>query len=619
MKKTRRFAAMVAAMALAATMAVPFSMTASAADDASITITANGNVDASKHTFSAYQIFTGTPNGSGDPTGFTGNASSVAWGTAITDGGTALITALQTEAAKTGTKLSADAKTAINALHPADDTSDPATYSKSTAYEVSQALSALTTADDKTTLADVIASLNLTVTAGTTGTSGTSYTITGLANGYYFVKDTTSTLGNNDAYSKYILEVVGTASLNIKTDAPSLEKKIWHNDSADAPTISTTAAPTSSADLSTAGWNDVGDNKIGDTVYYYVETSVPDMSAYDTYKYIIRDTLSAGLTMKADGTDITDIVYVPASGTGKSIKNTSGITITMSDDASTTSDTETFYISFGDLKSVLAAASITPAAGDKIYTYYKAELNANAAASDATNSTQNNPNTAWLTYSNNPNQSGTGDTDNTSDTPKDTVYDWTYTFDAQKVDEKDEPLAGATFKLCEGASSTGMNLVEITFAQYATLIGDTTSTDPGDTKYFRPATTADTTGVITTFTSEEESGTVKNKFKFVGLDDTKTYNLFETAAPANYTKKDDATALVITDAYTLAGAEVNQINKTVGGEAGSMATIKNYKGSTLPETGGMGTKLFVLGGGVTAAMAGIYLVSKKRTKEENAE
>ena len=43
------------------------------------------------------------------------------------------------------------------------------------------------------------------------------------------------------------------------------------------------------------------------------------------------------------------------------------------------------------------------------------------------------------------------------------------------------------------------------------------------------------------------------------------------------------------------------------------------KNSTLPSTGGMGTTLFILGGGVTAAAAGIYLVSKKRAKEEDAQ
>jgi hypothetical protein len=33
----------------------------------------------------------------------------------------------------------------------------------------------------------------------------------------------------------------------------------------------------------------------------------------------------------------------------------------------------------------------------------------------------------------------------------------------------------------------------------------------------------------------------------------------------------------------------------------------------------MGTKLFVLGGGSAAALAGVYLISRKRTKKELGE
>ena len=47
--------------------------------------------------------------------------------------------------------------------------------------------------------------------------------------------------------------------------------------------------------------------------------------------------------------------------------------------------------------------------------------------------------------------------------------------------------------------------------------------------------------------------------------------------------------------------------------------VENNKGTSLPTTGGMGTTLFVLGGGCAAGLAGIYLVSRKRSKDENAD
>ena len=60
------------------------------------------------------------------------------------------------------------------------------------------------------------------------------------------------------------------------------------------------------------------------------------------------------------------------------------------------------------------------------------------------NSKDNNPNTAYLTYSNNP-QDTTGK--EKGETPKVTVYDWTFSLVGNKVDEKGEPLAGAKFQL----------------------------------------------------------------------------------------------------------------------------------------------------------------------------
>ena len=48
-------------------------------------------------------------------------------------------------------------------------------------------------------------------------------------------------------------------------------------------------------------------------------------------------------------------------------------------------------------------------------------------------------------------------------------------------------------------------------------------------------------------------------------------------------------------------------------------SIEDRPGAQLPSTGGIGTKLFVVGGGLAAAMAGVYLVSRKKAKDESAE
>ena len=250
--------------------------------------------------------------------------------------------------------------------------------------------------------------------------------------------------------------------------------------------------------------------------------------------------------------------------------------------------------------------NIIPETGDKIYTYYNATLNENALVSNSTNDEQNNPNEAWLTYSNNPNQSGSGNNE-TGDTVHDTVYDWTYTFEASKVDEKGDPLGGAKFSLKSG--DTVINLIEITDASDLKVNG--IEALASDTRYYRPAKEGETGGKLIETTSD------KNKFMFVGLDDTKTYTLTETEAPTNYTKGEPV-SLVISDTYSPNGDSVTAITRKVDSQEANSATIINRKGTSLPGTGGIGTTIFYIGGGAMVAVAGVFLITKKRMgKKEN--
>jgi len=593
MKKMRRFAAIAAAAAMTACMAVPMmSMMTASAYDITISNNANGSITASTHTFVAYQIFTGDLNEAKN--GFVGD--SVTWGSAVSGKEAEFITALKT--ATFGT----DAEAAMNALEPADVAAADGVEAKtkSTAYQVALAIEKASSADDATLLAEVIDGF---VTANSsTGKSSVSGVIGDLAGGYYFVKDTTTiTNGSSNAISRFILKVTDDKAVEIKADAPTLIKKIWHNDTAAAPTIGTTA-PTYSDDCSTAGWNDVGDNQIGDTVYYFTETTVPDMSDFDTYKYIIRDTFSAGLTFKA----VTNIVYVPAEGAGVELLGKDGVTIDVkSEDDAWKTAVETFYVDFIDLKEVLKDAGITWKKGDKIYTYYNAVLNEKAQVSASTNSTQNNPNEAWLTYSKDANQSGSGD-NVTNDSEHDIVYDWTYTFSGEKVDESGNPLDGATFSLLSGG--VAMNLIAV--APTAGQINGVTAA--ADTLYFRPALAGENNSVTTFVTTA-----TANKFVFFGLDDTKTYTLEETDAPTNYTKADPVD-VKIGDAYKVPGKVLNSLTYTVDEEADDdgNVVIVNNKGTSLPSTGGIGTTLFYVIGGTMAAGAGVALIAKKRMKNE---
>ena len=619
MKKTRKIAAMIAAMALTATMAVPsVMMTAGAADPPTYTVTIqdNGNVSAKAHSFSGYQLIAGTPNAESNAATLTGTSSEFTWGAALNDTTKqdAFISAVRTA-------FASDAATKIKVAGLKLSTE----ASPSTPYQVAEALGELTSAADAAKLAaaidGVVTSQSLTATKTSTA-SGNDATLSNLAGGYYFIKDTTTIDSeSNDASSKFILQVVSNQTVKIKTDAPTLEKKIWHNDSTtDAPNTEDNTAPTFNTTVTGNGWADVGDNQIGDTVYYCIKTYIPDMSEYETYKYQINDTFSDGLTYDTTagvtkievfdktGAYVTDLTAETTdTGIGKPDVTASGQTLT---------------VNFVDLKACLLASSditdLTNVTGGYIYTYYQATLNADALVSGGVNGQQNNPNTANLTYSNNPNQSGSG-THTTSNTPDDTVYEWTYTYEIDKTDENNQPLAGATFSVSVGGSK--LYFVPLTGADLTAALAkvktadDTALTAQANTLYYRVAKAGDTGA---TQTIGNASDTTNTKYYLIGLDDTKTYSIAEESAPATYSPKTTADEKTISDTYSATGNALATLNGEAAGGLG-VDTIQNFKNSTLPSTGGMGTTLFILGGGVTAAAAGIYLVSKKRAKEEDAQ
>lgn len=107
----------------------------------------------------------------------------------------------------------------------------------------------------------------------------------------------------------------------------------------------------------------------------------------------------------------------------------------------------------------------------------------------------------------------------------------------------------------------------------------------------------DPKGTIETITTTD-SGT----FTIVGLD-AKEYYLTETVAPAGYNKLADPIKLV-----------VSKDNVTKGGEVLTNDTliVQNQSGATLPGTGGIGTTIFYVIGGLLMAAAAVLLITKKR-------
>lgn len=511
---------------------------------ATVTIPSDGIL--SGHSFTAYQIFAGNES--------EGALQNVVWGSGIDSD--AFLAALKADT----------------------------TYGSffSTCADAAAVAKVLTDNNTNGGLANAFAKL---AHANKTGT-GTALTVgtTDLPGGYYLIVDTTNDVGEGGAYNASLLQVVGDIRIDVKTAAPSVEKKVLEDDKYNQDGGYGT------------GYNDVADYNIGEAVTFHLIGLVPDMSRYDTYKYIFHDTLSDGLTAPADNTikvyrsddQIVDGSDVDV--TAAFTKNVSGQQITVSID---------------NLKSIENIAK-----GQYIIVEYTATLNTGAVIG-----LDGNPNTVYLQYSNKPNQSAAGDTDNTGKTPQDRVIVFTYQLNTTKVDGQntDTKLKDAKFVLLNADASKVAKIVDGKFAGWQALPtgtgagGEIVATD------WDPATV---------LTSAESTGL----FSVTGLD-AGTYNLREIAAPAGYNLLSQDITVVITaatangqtwggtasDALTGLSVKADETNGTGDTSTGiASITIANNKGNTLPETGGIGTTVFYVLGSILVIGAVVLLVSKKR-------
>lgn len=423
----------------------------------------------------------------------------------------------------------------------------------------------LTTEEDARAFAKAVAPYLTNPSVSTAG-DGT-YTIANLDSGYYLVKDKDNTLTNaDDFYTAYLMKVVGNVTAAPKGDKPTLNKQIKHNENGE--------------------WGVVGDNQIGDTVEFRTITKVPNTSGYTKYDYIIHDTMSAGLT--------------------SNVKTSADITIKVND--ATVLPAEYYTVtangnSFSVQVDILKAIQDGKLAHDnELYTYYTGVLNADAKVYDE----GKQDNVAYLEYSNNPNV----DTDK-GKTPEKKVYDWTFKMGINKVNENGGQLTGAKFALSKNGTLkvVDMNCNDEGIPAVTTgLIGMVKISD-GE---YRVAVDGDTNVV---YVVDAGNPVIK------GLDDAIDYYLYETKAPAGYNLMTEPVHFVISASYAADGSNYTSVTVTVGAAAASdtlSANVVNKSGSTLPETGGIGTTIFYVLGSLLVVGAGVVLITRKRMgKSEN--
>ncbi|HJC15743.1 MAG TPA: isopeptide-forming domain-containing fimbrial protein [Candidatus Fusicatenibacter intestinigallinarum] len=552
MKKLKR----IFSLMIAAVMVLAMNVTVFAADTTQYIITINNNVanDNESHTYEAYQVFSGTLTTQEN----TKILTDIQWGTGVN--GEALLAALKDE----NSTLNSYFEDVTTAAGVAEKLADTNVFSDNN--ENAKAFAKIVNANVTTTKA----------TSTVSQSNSKQYTITVTGAGYYMIKDQDNSLDNDDsAYTRLILKVVSNVTVNPKASVPIVEKKVKDVNDSDADLD----------DVETAPWQDSADWDIGDTVPFQLKGTMPSTLAdYTTYNYKFTDTLSKGFSYNSDSITVN---VVKSDGTKVEITRQSKITASTYDDANGT----TITVEITDVKKL---TGVTVETTDKIVVEYTAQLTTNAVIGSL-----GNPNKVYLEYSNNPNGAGTGKT------PEDGVIVFTYKVEVNKVDEAGDPLEGAEFTLEK------YNATNATWESKTVVKGD----------------------------KDEDKGVV---FTATGIDDG-WYRLVETKTPQGFNSIDpiyfvvEATHVTSGDLdnLVLSALEASQTesenqNKLTGNDVtaqftsitengsnitGVTTNVENRQGTTLPETGGIGTRIFYAVGAILMIGAAVVLISRKRTSE----
>lgn len=382
-------------------------------------------------------------------------------------------------------------------------------------------------------------------------------TFTNLDYGYYVVAVPGATLANASSQYATLVSVDRTnVNTDIKGALPTVDKKVQVNGTGQNAT----------------------DAKIGDTLTFTLTSTIPDMSAYSTYTFNFKDTLSKGLTFG-------QVTSVTVAGVTSPLTVDTDYTVT----TPTASNNNTLTVAMKDFKTKQQAN-----AGKKITVTYTATLNKDAVVGG-----HGNTNSATIQYSNNPSTGGTGE----SEPSKVRVFTYGFTVDKYTGDNYNDAatrLAGAEFTLAP-KNGDAMSFVQVT-------AGSATAN-----AVYRVAK-ADETGTTTITTP------ASGKVDFQGLKNGE-YTLTETEAPAGYNKLASAIGVKVEGQNDGTDTTNATVHITYDNDNGSsnydqpasngVIPVRNKSGVVLPGTGGMGTIAFTVIGVLVIALGVAWTLKRK--------
>ena len=406
---------------------------------------------------------------------------------------------------------------------------------------------------------NITADKTATVSAGATNGNYTA-TFTGLDYGYYVVAVPGATLANTSGQYATLVSVDSTnVNANIKGRLPTVDKKVQVN----------------------GNGADTADAKIGDTLTFTLTSTIPDMSAYDTYTFNFKDTLSKGLTYG-------DITSVTVEGVDAPLVKDTDYTVTTTPAAA---GNTLLTVGMTDFKNKQQTN-----AGKKITVTYTATLNENAVVGGA-----GNVNSATIQYSNDPSSTGTGE----SEPDKVRVFTYGFTVDKYTGDNYNDAatrLAGAEFTLTAKGDTSAIKFVQVN-------AGSAT-----EDAVYRVAKAGETAGTTTTITTP-----ANGKVVFQGLKNGE-YTLTETKAPAGYNKLASAIGVKVNGQNNGTDTTNATVTITYNNNNGSnydqtasngVIPVQNKSGAILPGTGGMGTIAFTVIGVLVIALGVAWTLKRK--------
>lgn len=440
---------------------------------------------------------------------------------------------------------------------------------------------------------------------------GGSWVIDNLDPGYYLVVDTYQAEDNADeghqndgAASSYILQVVGTVTVDLKATVPTVEKKVEGQDGYLAGTEQ--------------------------QVHYTLTGTISEnIAQYDTYSYKFIDNLSAGLTLTEE--DVKNLTVELRSTaefftypyTFAADKDYTAVAVPKGDGTGTT-----LTVEFKDLKKSIVDAwnqlveegvwltipnLSAPGVTSRITVVvsYTAELNENAVVG-----AEGNPNDVTLEYSNDPYSEGTGQT------VPDEVKTYTLGVKIHKVDEKDQPMAGIGFKLkdSQGRYAAAKHVAAGESAQYPEEeFDEITGWAEGETGG-------------STFTTDAQG-----EINIHGLTPG-TYTLEETEAREGYLPMEPVTFTIVAEGGDDADGDgvADSTGELSGGivvEEGegredavwtdgvfdltpAALTVRNFPVPELPHTGGVGRMAVIAGGALVLLIGGGVVLFALRGKKK---